>query len=102
MKYVYLILTEQYMPEIENHAPMGDVEFAFSSEKQANNQMDKLVELINKGEWWCEGEHTIVKDHTYSKIGSFGFIRFIRVQHDNGTYTIYMLQKVGLNHGYGI
>lgn len=101
MRNIYLILTEQYMPNIENHAPMGDVEFAFSSEKQANNQMDKLVELINKGEWWLEGEHTIEKDYTYDN-NIFGFKRFIRVQHSNGTYTIYMLQKVELNHGYGL
>lgn len=101
MRNVYLILNEQYMPKIENHTPVGDVEFAFSSEKQAQNQMDKLVELINKGEWWCEGEYTIEKDYTYDN-NMFGFIRFIRVQHDNGTYTIYTLQKVELNHGYGI
>ena len=101
MRNVYLILTEQYMPEIENHVPMGDVEFAFSSEKKAQNQMDKLVELINQGKWWIEGEHTIEKDYTYDT-NVFGFIRFIRVQHDNGTYTIYTLQKVELNHGYGL
>lgn len=102
MRNVYLILTEQYMPKLPNHIHMGDVEFAFSSEKQATNQMHKLVELINKGKWWLEGEHTIVKDYTYPEITPFGFMRFVRVQHDNGTYTIYTLQKVELNHGYGL
>lgn len=102
MRNVYLILNEQYMPEIENHIPVGYVEFSFSSEKQGNNQMDKLVELINKGEWWREGEHTIVKDYTYPENNYFGFKRFIRVKHSNGTYTIYTLQRVELNHGYGI
>lgn len=102
MRNVYLILTEQYMPKIENHTPVGDVEFAFSSEKQAQNQMDTLVDLINQGKWWLEGKHTIVKDYTYPENNYFGFKRFIRVEHDNGTYTIYTLQKVELNHGYGI
>lgn len=102
MKYVYLILNEQYMPNIPNHAPVGFVEFAFSSEKKAQNQMDKLVELINNGEWWLEGKHTIVKDYTYPENNYFGFKRFIRVEHNNGTYTIFTLQKVELNHGYGI
>lgn len=101
MRNVYLILNEQYMPELEHHVPMGHVEFAFSNEKQAQNQMDTLVDLINQGKWWLEGEHTIEKDYTYDN-NMFGFIRFIRVQHDNDTYTIYTLQKVELNHGYGI
>lgn len=102
MRNVYLILNEQYMPKLSNHVPMGNVEFAFSSEKQANNQMDKLVELINQGEWWCEGEHTIVKDYTYPERNSCGFKRFIKVQHSDGTYTIYTLQKAELNNGYAI
>ena len=102
MRNVYLILTEQYMPELENHVPYGVTEFAFTSEKQANNQMDKLVELINQGKWWIEGEHTIVQDYTYPENNYFGFKRFIRVQHSNGTYSIYTLQKVELNHGYDI
>ena len=90
------------MPNIPNHAPVVYVEFAFSSEKKAQNQMDKLVELINQGKWWIEGEHTIVQDYTYPANNYFGFKRFIRVQHSNGTYSIYTLQKVELNHGYGI
>lgn len=101
MRNVYLILNEQYMPEIKNHLAFGYVEFAFSSEKQGQNQMDKLAELISKGKWWLEGEHTIEKDYAYVN-NRFGFIRFIKVQHDNGTYTIYTLQKVELNHGYGL
>lgn len=102
MRSMYAILNEQYMPNIPNHAPVGYVEFAFSSEKKAQNQMDKLVELINQGKWWIEGEHTIVQDYTYPENNYFGFKRFIRVQHSNGTYSIYTLQKVELNHGYGI
>lgn len=102
MRSMYAILNEQYMPNIPNHAPVGYVEFAFSSEKKAQNQMDKLVELINQGKWWIEGEHTIVQDYTYPANNYFGFKRFIRVQHSNGTYSIYTLQKVELNHGYGI
>ena len=102
MRSMYAILNEQYMPNIPNHAPVGYVEFAFSSEKKAQNQMDKLVELINQGKWWIEGEHTIVQDYTYPANDYFGFKRFIRVQHSNGTYSIYTLQKVELNHGYGI
>ena len=101
MRNIYLILIEQYMPNIPNHAPVGYVEFSFSSKKRANNQMDKLVELINQGKWWIEGEHTIEKDYTYDN-NMLGFIRFIRVQHSNGMYSIYKLQKVELNHGYDI
>ena len=102
MRNVYLILTEQYMPELENHVPYGVTEFAFTSLERANKQMDKLVELINQGKWWIEGKHTIVQDYTYPANNYFGFKRFIRVQHSNGTYSIYTLQKVELNHGYGI
>lgn len=102
MRNVYLIMNEQYMPELENHVPYGVTEFAFTSLERANKQMDKLVELINQGKWWIEGEHTIVKDYTYPENNYFGFKRFIRVQHSNGTYSIYTLQKVELNHGYYI
>ena len=102
MRNVYLIMNEQYMPELENHVPYGVTEFAFTSLERANKQMDKLVELINQGKWWIEGEHTIVKDYTYPENNYFGFKRFIRVQHSNGTYTIYTLQKVELNSGYCI
>ena len=102
MRNVYLIMNEQYMPEPENHVPYGITEFAFTSLERANKQMDKLVELINQGKWWIEGEHTIVKDYTYPENNYFGFKRFIRVQHSNGTYTIYTLQKVELNSGYCI
>ena len=102
MKYVYLILREQYMPELNHHTPFGVVDFAFTSWKQAEKQMNAIVELVNQDKWHIDKGHSISFDRVFADRNSFNLLRSIRINHPNGTYTIYTLQKVELNRGYGI
>ena len=102
MKYVYLILREQYMPELNHHTPFGVVDFAFTSWKQAEKQMNAIVELVNQDKWGIDKGHSISFDRFFADCNSFNLLRSIRINHPNGTYTIYSLQKVELNRGYGI
>ena len=102
MKYVYLILREQYMPELNHHTPFGVVDFAFTSLKQAEKQMNAIVELVNQDKWHIDKGHSISFDRVFADCNSLNLLRSIRINHPNGTYTIYTLQKVELNRGYGI
>ena len=102
MKYMYVIVREQYMPQL-NHMPTGIVEFAFTSEKQAQKQMDTIVELVNQNKWYSDGEHSIDFDnHCVDLRKTSNIKRVIKIKHQNETFTIYTLQKVELNSGYGI
>ena len=102
MKYVYLILREQYMPELNHHSPFGVVDFAFTSLKQAQKQMDAIVELVNQDKWSINKGHSVSFDRCFADCNSFNLLRSIKINHPNRTYTIYTLQKVELNRGYGI
>ena len=102
MKYVYLILSEQYMPELHHHSPHGTTDFAFTSLKQAQKQMDAIVELVNQDKWCIDKGHSISFDRFFADCNSLNLLRSIKINHPNGTYTIYTLQKVELNRGYGI
>ena len=102
MKYVYLILREQYMPELHHHSPNGTTDFAFTSLKQAQKQMDAIVELVNQDKWYIDKGHSVSFDWCFADCNSLNLLRSIRINHPNGTYTIYTLQKVELNRGYGI
>ena len=101
MKYVYTITTEDYMPQFEDYRGKGIVEFVFTSEKQAQKQMDAIVELVNQDKWYVNPGHYIEFD-TLVKDSTFGIFRCIKVEHPNGTHTIYTLQKRELNACYGI
>ena len=102
MKYVYLIMSEQYMPELEHHANAGVVEFVFTSEKSANKQMDAIVELVNQDKLYQNLGHSIEFDNHIVDFTRTCIRRKIRINHPNDAYTIYTLQKVELNSGYGI
>ena len=103
MKYVYLILREQYMPKLNHYTPFGVIDFAFTSEKQAQKQMDTIVELVNQNKFYSDGEHSIDFDkHCVDLRKTSNIKRSIKINHPNGTYTIFTLQKVELNSGYGI
>ena len=102
MKYVYVIMHEQYMPELHHHSPYGTTEFAFTSWKQAEKQMNAIVELTNQDKWHVDKGHSVSFDRCFADCNSLNILRSIKIQHPNGTYSIYTLQKVELNRGYGI
>lgn len=102
MKYVYLIMSEQYMPQIENHSPYGVTDFAFTSEKQANKQIDTIVELVNQDKFYRTKGHRVAYDTHIVDLRNNAILRRIKVDHPNGTFTIFTLQKCELNSGYGI
>ena len=102
MKYVYVIMHEQYMPELHHHSPYGTTDFVFSSWKQAEKQMNAIVELVNQDKWCIDKGHSVSFDRGFADCNSLNLLRSIKIQHPNGTYTIYTLQKVELNRGYGI
>ena len=102
MKYVYTIMNEQYMPELEHHVPYGVTEFAFTSLERANKQMDTIVELVNQDKWYIDSGHSVAFDRHLDGSSCLHLLRSIKINHPNGTHTIYTLQKVELNSGYGI
>ena len=100
MRKVYLIVREQRMPQFEVRLQeLGTVEFAFTSKAKANEQMDVIHRMVESGEWYSCENHTIEYDLVND--GST-FQRTIRINHSNGTYTMYTLQEIVLNSGYGI
>lgn len=109
MKYVYLIISQQFMPQFEVRLQdVGAIEFAFTSKQKAIAQMMKIEELIESGEWYMESpnepvEHKIEYYNAYALTNAYRQTMIdIKVTHSNGTYTIYQLKRCVLNAGYGI
>ena len=109
MKYIYTIISKQFMPQFEVRLQsVGTVDFAFTSKQKAISQMIKIKELIESGEWYIES-HTNPVEHKVEYCNSYALTKAcrqtmmdIKVTHSNGTYTIYSLQRCKLNAGYGI
>lgn len=109
MKYVYTIISKQFIPQSEVRLQyVGTVEFAFTSKQKAMAQMIKIKELIESGEWFMESpnkpvEHKVEYCDTHDLNDCLDYlIMSMKVTHSNGTYTIYSLQRCELNAGYGI
>ena len=109
MKYVYTIISQQFMPLFEVRLQdVGAIEFAFTSKQKAMAQMIKIKELIESGEWFMESpnkpvEHKVEYCDTHDLNDCCDYlIMSMKVTHSNGTYTIYSLQRRVLNAGYGI
>ena len=109
MKYVYTIISQQFMPQFEVRLQdVGTVEFAFTSKQKAIAQMYKIKELIESGEWYMESlnepvEHKVEYYNAYALTKACRQTMMdIKVTHSNGTYTIYSLKRCELNAGYGI
>ena len=109
MKYVYTIISQQFMPELEVRLQdVGTVEFAFTSKQKAIAQMMKIEELIESGKWYMESpnepvEHKIKYYNAYALTNAYRQTMIdMKVTHSNGTYTIYSLKRCVLNAGYGI
>ena len=109
MKYIYTIVSRQFMPQFEVRLQdVGTVEFAFTSKQKAISQMMKIKELIDSGEWFMESlnepvEHKIEYYNAYALTNAYRQTMIdIKVTHSNGTYTIYQLKRCVLNAGYGI
>lgn len=109
MKYVYTIVSQQFMPQFEVRLQdVGNVEFVFTSKQKAIAQMFKIKELIDSGEWYMKSPNRPVEDKVeyYNSYALTDACRQtmmdIKVTHSNDTYTIYSLQRCELNAGYGI
>lgn len=109
MKYIYTIISRQFMPQSEVRSQdVGTIIFAFTSKQKAIAQMIKIKELIDSGEWFMESpnkpvEHKVEYCDTYDLNDCLDYlIMSMKVIHSNGTYTIYSLQRRELNAGYGI
>lgn len=108
MKYIYVIISEQYIPNVNYSHPCGKPEFAFTSIKKARAQMFAIKKLIEQGEWYMQSydnpvTHTIKSFHEYGLINNSGAVlMFMEVAHSNDKYSTYTLCKCELNEGYGI
>lgn len=109
MKYIYTIISQQFMPQIEVRLQdVGAIEFAFTSKQKAIAQMMKIEELIESGEWYMESPNEPV-EHKVEYYNAYALTKACRqtmmdmkVTHSNGTYTIYQLKRCVLDAGYGI
>ena len=77
MKYIYTIIIEQYMSNVNYSHPCGKPEFAFTSIKKARAQMFAIKKLIEQGEWYMQSydkpvTHTIKSFHEYGLINNSG------------------------------
>ena len=109
MKYVYTIVSQQFMPQFEVRLQdVGTIVFAFTSKQKAIAQMMKIKELIDSGEWYMKSpnkpvEHKVEYCNTHDLNDCCDYlIMSMKVTHSNGTYTIYSLQRRELNAGYDI
>ena len=111
MKYVYVIISEQYIPELERYQPSGDIKFAFTSLDKAKKQMLKIKELIENGKWYVHDvvptKHTVESIREFYPFFSNGYLWMdLKVAHSKDgepdSYTIYSLRRHKLNQGYGI
>ena len=96
MKYIYTIISQQFMPQFEVRLQeVGTIIFAFTSKQKAIAQMDKIKELIESGEWFMESlnepvEHKIEFYNAYALTDAYRQTMMdIKVNHSNGTYNIY-------------
>ena len=109
MKYVYIIISQQFMPQFEVRLQdVGTIEFAFTSKQKAIAQMIKIKELIDSGEWYMKLPNKPI-EHKVEYCNSYALTKAcrqtmmdIKVTHSNRTYTIYSLKRCGLNRGYKI
>ena len=104
MRKVYLIMSEQYMPKLEHHSPYGIVDFVFTSRKEAERQMYDIRDMVENGDFYMESidhpnKHE-VEFFRHIESNCFGIVMTMKVNHSNGTYTIYTLQEMELNRGY--
>lgn len=111
MKYVYVIVSEHYMPDMKRYQPSGSIGFAFTSLNKAEEQMLKIIELINNGKWYVDDGIT---KHTAEPLRRFfpeltngNPMMDFKVYHYKGddpkyTHSIYSVQRCKLNQGYGI
>ena len=111
MKYVYVIISEHYIPDLKYYQPNGDVKFAFTSLKKAKDQMLKIKELIENGGWYAHDivptKHTIESFREYFPELTHGYLWMdLKVVHSKDgfpdSYTFYSLRRHELNQGYGI
>ena len=111
MKYVYVIVSELYMPDTKRYQPSGHIGFACTSLDKAREQMLKIMELINDGKWYVDDGIT---KHTAEPLRRFfpeltngNPMMDFKVYHSKGddpkyTHSIYSVQRCKLNQGYGI
>ena len=111
MKYIYVLISEQYMPDLKHYQPNGNIKFAFTSLNKARKQMLKIKELIENGEWYAQDvvptKHMIESFREYDPVSTHGYLCMdLKVVHSkNGvsdSYTIYSVYRRELNSGYGI
>ena len=109
MKYVYVIISQQFMPQFEVRLQsVGTTDFAFTSKQKAIAQMTKIKELIDSGEWYMESpngpvEHKVEYYNEYALTDAYRQTMIdMKVTNSNGTYTIFSLKRCVLNAGYGI
>lgn len=100
MRKVYVIQCNQIMPEFgverQHH---GMIDFAFSSFKKANDQMDVIHRMVDEGKFYTRGNHEVAFDKSFD---DDRLNRVLRINHSNGTFTILSIHSVCLNSGYCI
>lgn len=97
MKKVYVIM-QQWLgadPEFWFQG-IGTASFVFTSKANAEKQMDKIHMMIESGEWYVNKGHCVEYDDVREGM------RTIKVNHSDGTYSFFRLQKIMLDAGYGI
>ena len=111
MKYVYVIISEQYIPDLKYYQPNGNIKFAFTSLEKARKQMFKIKELIENGEWYAQDvvptKHTIESFEECDPASNWeNLVMEFKVVHSKDgfpdSYTFYSLRRHELNQGYGI
>lgn len=100
MKKIYVIQSHQIMPEFKAEEQCsGIISFAFTSLKKANEQMDAIHRMVDEGKFYMSDSHEVSFDRSFD---DGPLRRVIRVNHSNGTFTMYSIHEVELNSGYGI
>lgn len=106
MKKVYIITCTPQASKLCDFT-LSQIEFVFTSKKQAHKQLDIIKEYVENGRWWTntDGDKLhgkVLSDYTSKKVTSLGFIRDILIETPNGLREVFRLAERELNSGFGM
>ena len=97
MKKIYVIMQQWIVPDPEVwFQGFGHASFVFTSKANAEKQMDEIHRMIESGEWYVNKGHRVEYDEFRAGM------RTIKVNHSDGTCSMFRLQEIMMDAGYGI
>lgn len=102
MKKVYIITCTTAASRVCEFT-LSMVNYAFTSKKMANKQLDIIKDRIENGGWWSDVDgnpkYGRVLSDTNIEDNLFGVLRDVMIESPNGIHEVFRLQERELNGG---